>query len=138
MPFHCRRCHECDHVVKDCPKTFRRRSGHYTHEVRRQGREHQAANGEISSSLVSNLVGTPSPTPTTFQDSSTTDQLKSTENALTLVPKNVDEARSDHSPETTPQHLINNFLGMHVSFPYPVYGLLNTFNFILKDCIPPS
>jgi hypothetical protein len=57
--------------------------------------------------------------------------------ALALVPTVGDKAHPDRNPETTPQHLIDNFLGMQLSLPHPVNGMLNAFNFILKDCIPP-
>jgi hypothetical protein len=61
----------------------------------------------------------------------------STVDALALIPIVGDEAHPDHNPETTPQHLIDNFLGMQLSLPHPVNGMLNAFNFILKYCIPP-
>jgi hypothetical protein len=98
VPFYCRRCHEYDHVVKDYLKYFRRCLGHSTHEVMRQGREHQDATREFSSSSVSNSVGPPSPTPASLQDSSTTDQLESFGDALALIPTIGDEACTEHSP----------------------------------------
>jgi hypothetical protein len=56
------------------------------------------ATREFSSSSVSNSVGTPSPTPTSLQDSSTTDQLEPVGDALALIPTVGDEACTDHSP----------------------------------------
>jgi hypothetical protein len=111
---------------------------HTTHEARSFKVGNTYETGGLSSSSVSNSMGTPSPTPTTYQDSLTIEQPEPVGNALALFPIVGDEAHSDHSPETTPQHLINDLLGMHLSFPCPVNDLLNTFNFILKYCIPPS
>jgi hypothetical protein len=90
----------------------------------------------ISSSLVSNSMGTQSPTLTTLSISLTIGQPVMVGDALALVPSLGDEAHIDCSLETTPQQLIDNFLGMQLSIPRPVNGMLKDFNFPIRDYNP--
>jgi hypothetical protein len=64
------------------------------------------------------------------------DRLFSVGDALALVSVLGDEASTDFGPVTTPQQLIDNFLGMQLSIPRPVNGMIKAFNFLIRDCNP--
>jgi len=136
VPFQCRRCHEYGHIVMDCKKSSQGHSSHHSFDVSRLIHERQEDNRGNSSSLVSNAVGTQSPTSTNLSISSTAGQHVPVGDTLALVPSLGDEACSYCSPETTPQKWIDNFLGTQLFIPRPVNGMLKYFNFLIRDCNP--
>jgi hypothetical protein len=122
VPFHCRRCHEYGHIVKDCKSTMKERRNNRSTSENRVDEGLPASLGANTPSSGSSIGGTTPSDPATSRIVEAEAPTTQEGDSLVLVPAGRDVSAPEACSEAIPQFLLDNLLGMHLTISRSVNG----------------